>query len=556
MPIPDHIARATYKDQKVADYKGNPLIEALPLIMTNEQIKEGLSGKIDFNPEDIYADEVIRAHIIPSLLYDFFQPLAAHRQLEMKLSLMIRRGYIGRNLKDGLLNTHLQNGYERIMNGDLNSFRFNHATSTASSLLLMGCSGSGKTTTLERILNTYQQVIFHEEHNFIQVVYLKIDCPHDGGLKSLCINFFIALDKALNTNYEEKYVRKRHSIETLLSFMSQVANLHAVGVLVIDEIQHLSRSKSGGIDKMLNFFVTLVNTIGLPVVFIGTPKARPIFESDLRSARRGSGFGALLWEPMDNPPPVVDQKTGKIKRTEWRAFTNVLWKYQWLKNRDKYLSEKVRECWYDLSQGVHDIVVKLFALAQIRAIEAGTECITTELLETVYRDEFKPVHPMLEALRSKDPEEIARYSDLTLPGMDKRMLELSSAIDESLNKKEFTDVLYGGNKQAEKLHDHLMGLGCPESRTIPLVKRVFKEHPHASMLDLMEIVLKWYKISNTETEKHKSKKTKSVPKNDWNKLDSGDLRFAFSQVGGDGMYQELKNNSLIFDMGSWLQKVI
>ena len=48
------------------------------------------------------------------------------------------------------------------------------------------------------------------------------------------------------------------------------------------EIQHLSRQRSGGIEQMLNFFVTLVNVIGLPVVMVGTPKARPIFETDLR----------------------------------------------------------------------------------------------------------------------------------------------------------------------------------------------------------------------------------------------------------------------------------
>ena len=51
--------------------------------------------------------------------------------------------------------------------------------------------------------------------------------------------------------------------------MSQIANVHAIGVLIIDEIQHLSMSKSGGVEKMLNFFVTLVNVIGLPVVMIG-----------------------------------------------------------------------------------------------------------------------------------------------------------------------------------------------------------------------------------------------------------------------------------------------
>ncbi|MEI2614897.1 MAG: AAA family ATPase [Methylotenera sp.] len=70
--------------------------------------------------------------------------------------------------------------------------------------------------------------------------------------------------EVLNTNYEAKYALKRHSVETLLALMSQIANVHAIGVLVIDEIQHLNLKGSGGVEKMLNFFVTLVNVIGLP----------------------------------------------------------------------------------------------------------------------------------------------------------------------------------------------------------------------------------------------------------------------------------------------------
>ena len=69
------------------------------------------------------------------------------------------------------------------MSGDINAFRFDAPKSTALSYSLIGCSGSGKSTTLQRILNLYPQVIYHEKYNFTQLVYLKIDCPHDGSLK-------------------------------------------------------------------------------------------------------------------------------------------------------------------------------------------------------------------------------------------------------------------------------------------------------------------------------------------------------------------------------------
>jgi len=544
--------KAIYLDPGIERYRGNPLIEALPPILSVSQIRDGLSGNIKFDPKDIYAEGSRRVHIIAQLLDDFFQPIANHLQLETKLSIMIRQGYVGRNLDDGSLNAHMQNGYERIMSGDLNVFRFEQAKSTARSLSLIGCSGSGKSTTLNRILATYPQVIFHEKYNFTQITYLKLDCPHDGSLKNLCYHFFRAIDEILHTNYEAKYALKRHSVETLLALMSQIANVHAIGVLVIDEIQHLNLKGSGGVEKMLNFFVTLVNVIGLPVIMVGTPKARPIFETDLRSARRGAGFGALFWEPMKAPKPVVDSNTNKVKPTEWIAFTDKLWKYQWLQKRDEKLSDEVRDTWYELSQGVLDIVVKLFVLAQLRAIATRTERITIKLLKQVYDDELKPVHPMLAALRSGDPELIVKYSDLTIPDMDKKLLELSAKIHDAQSNASLGH--YQGNEQAERLHNLLVGMDCESDLIAPLVIRVFSEYPQLSVRELMPIVLEWYKTSQHHPVTKVKNKTVKIKVPDWHTLDSNDLRFKFSQSDkNSSVYQGLKQSRMIFDVDAWLR---
>ncbi len=386
MVLPKGMVRAIYEDPGVVEYRGNPLIEALPPIMTIDQNRKGLKELVEFNPKDIWIDGRRRAHIISSLINNFFQPLAIHVQLEEKISVLIRKGYVGRNIGEGSWNSHMQNGYERIMSGDLEAFRFDHVKSTALRLLLIGCSGSGKSTAIGKILSTYPQVIFHEDYNLTQITYLKLDCPHDGSLKNLCINFFRAVDAVLSTDYERKYTMKRYSIDRLLGVMSQTANLHAIGVLVIDEIQHLSRRRSGGENKMMNFFVTLINTIGLPVIMVGTPKAKSILVNSLRSARRSAGVGALYWHNIERGP--------KDRMTEWKGLTNCLWKYQWLQKREEKLTDELRDCWYDLSQGVLDTVVKLFVLGQIRAIANGTERLTSTILKQVYKDELQPVHPI------------------------------------------------------------------------------------------------------------------------------------------------------------------
>lgn len=551
MNLPLNFIKATYTPS-FGEYEGNPFIEALPPIMQEvSDIKANLIGKVDYNPEDILRSKNERIHLTAQLLHQFFQPITRHISLESKISILIRKGYIGRNIADGKLHQHLQNGYERIMSGEINAFRFEAPQSTALSYSLIGCSGSGKSTTLHRILNLYPQVIYHEKYNFTQLVYLKIDCPHDGSLKNLCLHFFKAIDVALGTDFERKVALKRLGIEALLNYMRQITNTYAIGVLVIDEIQHLSVKNSGGAEKMLNFFVTLINVVGLPVVMVGTPKAKFIFDGDLRSARRGAGFGAVIWEPMKNQAPSVNT----TMKTEWIAFTNALWKYQWLTNKEQ-LSDEIRDCWYELSQGVLDIVVKLFVLAQGRAIMTRLERITPNLLRQVYEDELKFVHPMIEALKSGDPNRIALYSDLTIPHVDKTLLLLQQKIEEEQENFE----TYSGNQQAQRLHHLLVATGYTEQKIIPVIKKVLSDFPHLNMQELMPIVSNWLmeiKLDNSLSNTSPATNTlKRLKQDEWMSLPSDDLRFKFSQKEkGQDLYDILESSNLIFDTQTWLQSM-
>lgn len=555
------IVNAVYKES-FGSYKGNPFIEALPEILEPRQVVRSIKSKIDFNQSDCQASSSVRAHLISQMMGQFFYPITRHIDLEKKLSIMIRQGYVGRNLKDGSLNARLQNGYERLMSGKDDVIEFPQVNSTALSLAFIGCSGSGKTTTLNKILSTYPQVIYHPKFNFTQIVYLRVDCPHDGSLKSLCLHFFRAIDQALDSNYEQKYALKRHSVETLLNLMRQISNHHAIGLLVIDEIQHLSVNKSGGAEKMLNFFVTLVNTVGLPVVMVGTPKARFIFEGDFRSARRGAGFGSIFWEQLAKESNFT-QGDGTLRKSEWNKLTDHLWKYQWLRKADLTLSEDIRDRWYELSQGVLDIVVKLYVLAQLRAIDSGLERITVKLLQNTYEEDLKPIHPMIEALQSGRADRIAQFSDLVVPDIDKKLLQLQSKLDQK--RDEFDEVSeYQGHELSIRLHRMLVDLGQDSTLLVPTVKKAVTELPEATMVDLIPIILDWLKAdkvdsddTNTDSRAKVSKiKPKSIKQKDWHTLDSDDLRFQFSQKDeSETFYEHLKTNtSLIFDVDDWLPK--
>jgi len=205
-----------------------------------------------------------------------------------------------------------------------------------------------------------------------------------------------------------------------------------------------------------------------------------------------------------------------------------------------------------LSQGVLDIVVKLFVLAQLRAIVTGVERITINILNKVYEDELKPVHPMLAALRSGDPERIAEFSDLMIPDIDNKLLKLTAAIKPPTGKSCPSDP-YQGNEQALRLHGLLLSMDFESEAIVPLVRRVVEEHPELTQKDLVLMALKWYE-SDERPQPKKRPKTKSVPQKDWHTLESDDLRFMYSQADKNSLHTHLNKNSVIFRLEDWLNK--
>lgn len=129
--------------------------------------------------------------------------------------------------------------------------------STADSMAIIEISGMGKTTAIEKLLLMYPQVIKHFEYkgqNFTrtQIVWLKIDCPYDGNLSTLCKSFFSAIDDVLGTRYLEKFGYSSRVTSTMLINMTKLAWRYGIGVLVIDELQHLVNAKKDK-DDMLDF---------------------------------------------------------------------------------------------------------------------------------------------------------------------------------------------------------------------------------------------------------------------------------------------------------------
>ncbi|GAE37582.1 HMG-I and HMG-Y [Halalkalibacter akibai JCM 9157] len=478
-----NIVQAEYKEQVIFEYMGNPLTEALPNIMSREEVISSLSNYPNFNPCERELDSHYRLHLIQRI-FQYYQPLPIHLDLESRISRLIRQGYINRNpLQRDFVRSFFQ-GREDIENNEITSF----ATDNSSGLTIVGTSGMGKTATTTKLFELLPQVIIHSNYrnqHFIlsQIVWLKLECPYDGSIKGLCLNFLMEVDRLLNTNYYQKFGKSgRLSATALLPVVAQISRNCSIGFLAIDEIQHLSLARSGGAEKMLNFFVTLQNAIGIPVILIGTHKSLAILQSEFRQARRSSGTqGEVIWNQLKKDEP------------SWDLFLKGMWKYQWIK-KPVELTGELNNAMFEVSQGIIDIAKKLFVSVQVRSITSGTETFTTRTIHEVFKEYFKIIQPMLIALRTNNMKKIAQYGDIAPVNIDQFISNEQSKIQleetakwiqyEEASNKQTLEKLKGevvirlsiigiDKSEAQKAVDKCVDEGDVKKQLGDVVKKVF-----------------------------------------------------------------------------------
>lgn len=406
LPIRGKVKKAIYIKQQIPAYVGNPLIEALPRILSSKEAMKKLAHYPYFDNSMRSLPDEQRLHMLEDIVR-FFTPLNVHIDLERRISRVIRTGLIERNpLKNNFWqkNLELSNAIKEDSISQYGDDDDNFHSTSAYGFNVIGVSGIGKSLAIERIIRLYPQIIHHskyKENNFTfsQIVWLKLDCPFDGSIKGLCINFFQTIDTILGTSYYKNYGSRSRNTDEMMPYMALVAANHGIGVLVIDEIQRLSLIKSGGNEKMLNFFVQLVNTVGIPVILVGTYKSLSVFDGNFSQLRRGTGQGDLVWDRMK-------------KDKQWELFVKALWHFQYTKKVCSLTDNPEQiDVLYEETQGITDLAVKAYMLAQERAIETKKEMITASIIRSVCRDKFQMLQPALEALKGKTKNALARFED-------------------------------------------------------------------------------------------------------------------------------------------------
>jgi hypothetical protein len=422
---------AIYVTPEVPEWADNLLNCALSAALDKEQAGERLAQEPKYDEHLRAAPGYVRRLLLQNAMKFLFIPLDVHLDLHQRLQCAVRVGYADR---DPLAADYVTRLDARLDEFDQYATQYettiDRSATAASGFNILGLSGGGKSRAILRCLHLLPQTIRHSQFRgraftCKQLVWLKLDCPFDGNIKGLCVQFFNTVDAILGTDYRRNYAGKRRITDELLSDMALVAANHSLGVLVVDEIQRLSLAKSGGADKMLNFFVQLVSTIGVPVILVGTYKAMSVLSGEFSQMRRGTGQGDMIWDRMEDD-------------AQWASFVKSLWRYQYVRKdsspEDRGIDGKtLSEVLYDESQGIVDFAIKLFAFAQERAIETGHERIDAGLIRKIAKDKLKIPRQLLHALRTKNMGILEKFEDI-YPAAMKDYLSVQNAEPELSGK--------------------------------------------------------------------------------------------------------------------------
>ena len=271
----------------------------------------------------------------------------------------------------------------------------------ADSFTITGCGGIGKSASIGQAVGLIARKRTILDDNMNEVVpILSVQCPFDSSVKSLLLSILKEVDSVIGSDYYEKALKVRATTDTLISMVSKVA-LNHIGLLIVDEVQNVVNSKNGR--QLVGMLTQLINSSGISICMVGTPACEPFFEQEMHLARRTLG---LKYGPMEFDETFI-------------YFCNVLWSYQYVRNRTN-ITPAIVNWLYEHSSGIVAVVVSLIHDAQEIAILNGTEELNLANLNEAYKNRLSMLHSYIEPTVTKKKQtstkrKTATYTEIGEP---------------------------------------------------------------------------------------------------------------------------------------------
>ena len=341
------------------------IMEKIEPMLVGEELKERMLVVPDYE-ESIRKESVSTRLLELNKINSFYLPSDMSVEIYTKLYLAMVRSLQKKESKLAIQQRNLNGRNLRAcMNG--NEPSFGGIIGGSDSFSIIGCSGIGKTSAIEKVIQLMGGGnVIEMEQPFCKIIsIISIQCPFDCSAKSMLLAILQKVDNALGTAYYENMVRAKANINTMLISTAQVL-LNHVAVVCIDEIQNLIKHRAGM--QLVSMLTELLNESGISIVFVGTPEIKPFFESVDYLARRTLGL-----------------TYGKYEYNEYfKKFCNTLWEFQYVSNRTE-ITEGITNWLYQHSCGILAHVIFLFYTSQEISILDGREIIDIQALESAYQ---------------------------------------------------------------------------------------------------------------------------------------------------------------------------
>ena len=345
------------------------LIHKLPLMLSGSELEQALTILPDNDPGIINENAAVRL-IALSDMYKVFVPTQMSKEIYAKMYLSLLRSLQKKESK--LAVRQYSENHKGIRQQE-----YSGIIGGSDSFTIIGASGIGKSSSITRAV----QLLTTEEIIEIKNPYSKIipcvivQTPFDSSVKGLLLEILRVVDEKLGSKYYSNALRTKSTIDMLIGAVSSVA-LNHIGLLVVDEIQHVVNHKHG--KTLIGCLTQLINNSGISIAMVGTPESAAFFTQAMQLARRALGL----------------QYNAMSYGEEFYILCASLFRYQYVKNAVPLDDALVR--WlYEHSQGNTSTVVSLLHDAQEIAILDGSETLDLTTLRSAYQNRIAMLHPYI-----------------------------------------------------------------------------------------------------------------------------------------------------------------
>lgn len=440
------ISKAQYRKPDRPEYTGNPLIEAMPSPISKEDLFFEISYYPDLSTEvAMNATSEIRTQFV-SRVKTLRCPQARYYECYSYIYNVIRESYASRNPLSNSTVQYLHYSAEDMPSIVPSDGRF---SSNAEIITVTGQSGVGKTTMIERVLECFSQIVEHDQYRgefaglTTQVMWMKINCPYNASIRDLCEAILFGFDDIFGKPREKPSPR----IFNLIEQISKRIKSQFLGILVIDEMQRIKISRTGGENKLIDFLHKIVDELGVSMLFCGNPEFEETLKTKMRFARRAETGGFMRIEPL------------KYLSTDWQTFVRRLWELQWTKPPTP-LDNQLNETLHRLARGNLGVAQMIWQKAQLLVIGSGNEVITPIILNSAVpaltgtSQEFLQNVLLTNVFTGSGDEPISVFRTNNQPSPEKTEFQ-SEIIKGDLTRVQHPEFELQSNKVVADLHMHL-----------------------------------------------------------------------------------------------------